>query len=316
MEQISNLKILYGIENNYRDITKKALIYHAKHNKSSNILHIPTNDNLRASMFGDHIFGVLKHIVIDNQIYDHNTEINIDITELLKNININDLIVKKSDWFDRTVTDPMKKLTMIHDNVMFKHGSLKEEFPEQVMAASFINKDNCVLELGANTGRNTIVIASILENDTNLVTLETDPNTCKMLEENRNINNFNFHIENSALSKRPLIQSGWCTIVSDELKAGHFRVNNITFEELEQKYNKKFDTLVADCEGALYYIFQDFPDMLKNINTVIMENDYWEISQKQQVDEILKQNGFSRVYSQAGGWGPCYNFFFETWKKL
>ena len=40
--------------------------------------------------------------------------------------------------------------------------------------------------------------------------------------------------------------------ISDELLPGYKPVNTITLEELNNKYNIEFDTLVLDCEGAFY----------------------------------------------------------------
>ena len=49
-----------------------------------------------------------------------------------------------------------------------------------------------------------IVIASIINNN-NFVSLESDTNIAKQLEENRILNSYTFYIENSALSKRKLM---------------------------------------------------------------------------------------------------------------
>jgi hypothetical protein len=65
----------------------------------------------------------------------------------------------------------------------------------------------------------------------------------------------------------------------------------------------------------LFYILQDFPTLLTNIQTIIMENDYTTLPPKLKVDEIITANGFKRVYAEAGGWGPCYHYFFEVWQK-
>ena len=46
-----------------------------------------------------------------------------------------------------------------------------------------------------------------------------------------------------------------------------------------------------------------------------MENDYGDVSQKLYVDSILIKNNFYTDYVEAGGWGPCYNNFYEVWKK-
>ena len=46
-----------------------------------------------------------------------------------------------------------------------------------------------------------------------------------------------------------------------------------------------------------------------------MENDYHDIIHKEHVDKILNSYNFNVDYVEAGGWGPCYNNFFEVWKK-
>jgi hypothetical protein len=73
--------------------------------------------------------------------------------------------------------------------------------------------------------------------------------------------------------------------------------------------------LVLDCEGAFYYILMDMPEILNNINLIIMENDYHDINHKRYIDNILRENNFIVEYSQQGGWGPCFHNFFEVWKK-
>ena len=68
------------------------------------------------------------------------------------------------------------------------------------------------------------------------------------------MNNLNFHIESSALSNRKLIQIGWDTIPSDTLKNDYSWVNIITLDNLKNKYNIEFDTLVLECECAILKI--------------------------------------------------------------
>ena len=192
---------------------------------------------------------------------------------------------------------------------------MKQELSEQKMSVRYLRGQEKVLEIGGNIGRNSLVIASILENSNNLVTLESDVNISKQLSENRDLNNMKFHIEISALSKRKLIQKGWNTKPSETLEPNFKWVNTITFEQLETKYNIKFDTLVLDCEGAFYYILMDMPEILDNINLIIMENDYTVLGQKIYIENILTKNNFYVDYTEKGGWGPCHNNFFEVWKK-
>jgi hypothetical protein len=60
----------------------------------------------------------------------------------------------------------------------------------------------------------------------------------------------------------------------------------------------------------------DMPEILNNINLIIMENDYWDINKKNFVDDVMKKNGFYVDYKKEGGWGPCFDCFFEVWKKI
>lgn len=185
------------------------------------------------------------------------------------------------------------------------------------MAARYLTGNEKVLEIGGNIGRNSLVIGYILKEkgNNNFVTLESDIDITKQLTENRDLNNLDFHIESSALSKRNLIQIGWDTIESNVLLDGYKKVNTITLEELYAKYKIDFDTLVLDCEGAFYYILMDMPEILNNVNLIIIENDYFDISKKLYVDEILKKNNFYVDYVEGGGWGVCSDYFFQVWKK-
>ena len=168
-----------------------------------------------------------------------------------------------------------------------------------------------------NIGRNSLIIASILNNNNSnsLVTLESNTEYSQQLIHNKTQNNLDFFVENSALSKQKLIQQNWKTFASETLLDGYQNVSIINFEELTQKYNIEFDTLVLDCEGAFYYILLDMPEILNNIKLIIMENDYEDPSHKIYVDSVLKSAGFYIDYIEGGGWGHFANNFFEVWKK-
>jgi FkbM family methyltransferase len=293
--------ITYGIQDNTIDVTNICL----ERLMINNIITIPCGDNKRCIYFTDPLYGVLKKIFVTLNGFTYEYEYYFEVK-----INTLDGVITtiNSKEIDN-------KLNYIHGNLKFKYGNIYDELPEQKMAVRFLTGNEKVLELGGNIGRNTLVIASILKGDHNFVTLECDANTVKQLTENRDLNNFKFPIEDSALSKINLIQKGWDTVPSDIVFDGFTKVKTINFEDLKTKYGINFDTLVADCEGALYYIFKDMPEILNNINLIIMENDYWDIAKKQYIDDVMKQYNFDRIYVEGGGWGPCVDFFYEAWKK-
>lgn len=296
------MKIYYGKLNNLIDVTTIC----ATQLISNNVITIPSGDNERSRFFSDPLVGVHKYIYIeqdDGTINSYDESLEIKINVLNEDIHFE---IKQS------VDDRIRHL---HSILKIKNGSFNDELPEQKMAVRYLTGDEKVLEIGGNIGRNSLIIASMLKNDNNLVTLESDPNIAKQLTENRDINNLKFHIENSAISKRKLIQKKWDTIPSDVLLDGYQWVNTISLDNLRAKYSINFDTLVLDCEGAFYFILMDMPEILDGINLIIMENDYWDLSKKNYVDDVLKENGFHVAYRESGGWGPCYNNFFEVWKK-
>ena len=308
-----NYIITYGTLEKNIDITKVALEKCVK----EKILYIPSGDCDRASIFTDPVIGILKSIFIKDKsnniyLYNHHQDIYIDIEKniIYDNDNVPDNIISiHKNYFNI--------LKNIHKKLKIEYGTFNDEFPEQLMATSNLKGSEKVLEIGANIGRNSLIIAHILNkhNNNNFVSLECDDVSVKKLETNKNINNLNFKIEPSALSKRKLIQKGWDTMCSDVLLPGYKNVNTITLEELNKKYNIVFDTLVLDCEGAFYYILQDMPEILNNIKLIIMENDYHDYSHKHYIDTVLKNNKFYVHFSQAGGWGPCQSHFFEVWKR-
>ena len=57
------------------------------------------------------------------------------------------------------------------------------------------------------------------------------------------------------------------------------------------------------------------PEILNGINLIIMENDYWVINHKLEINRVLLENNFYVDYIERGGWGPCYNNFYEVWKR-
>lgn len=297
------MKITYGIRDNVIDVTK---LCKERLLTKNNIIIIPSGDCKRAKYFTDPIKGIKKKIFIENDGIINEYEDNLEIGINIINNNINIINVES-------------QLKNIHSKLKIKHGSMKKELQEQKMVVRYLRGQEKVLEIGGNIGRNSLVIASILKNSNNLVTLESNIDISKELSENRDLNNMKFHIESSALSKRKLIQKG-CGLTartkpSETLKPNFKWVNTITFENLKTKYNIEFDTLVLDCEGAFYYILIDMPELLDNINLIIMENDYHVLKEKKYIDNILTKNNFYVDYTEKGGWGPCRNNFFEVWKK-
>jgi len=222
------------------------------------------------------------------------------------------------DILDRLCVDSL--LQTLQSKIQLLCGSFQDEMPEQKMAIRYLTGNEKVLEIGSNIGRNSMIISKLLTDSANLVTLETDSNIVPILREHKRINNLNFHIEHAALSLRKLVQRGWDTIPSDTVPDGFTPVNIISYAELKKKYNLDFDTLVVDCEGALYYILLDMPEILEHVKLIMMENDYYNELHKKYVDEVLRAHNFNVVYAEPlvgyeGLFPHTRDEFYQVWKR-
>jgi FkbM family methyltransferase len=227
------------------------------------------------------------------------------------------------DKFNKEVLDRLcidALLQTLQSKIQLLCGSFQDEMPEQKMAIRYLTGNEKVLEIGSNIGRNSMIISKLLTDSANLVTLETDSNIVPILREHKRINNLNFHIEHAALSLRKLVQRGWDTIPSDTVPDGFTPVNIISYAELKKKYNLDFDTLVVDCEGALYYILLDMPEILEHVKLIMMENDYYNELHKKYVDEVLRAHNFNVVYAEPlvgyeGLFPHTRDEFYQVWKR-
>lgn len=294
------MQVFYGIHNNYRDVTilARKFVY-------GDYLILPEEASLKSRVFTDHIVGTIKHVKVafqDGHMItirgDHACRINL-----------------------KTQRDELPNadhyLQHVHSSLIFRYGSLSDEYPEQLMAVKYVLPQATVLEIGGNIGRNSLVIASLLSDDRRLVTLESAEMISAHLDENKTLNNFHFHIESAALSLRQLIQKDWVTLPSETLRVGYDRVKTITLVELRNKYKDlHFDTLVADCEGALYYILRDMEELLDGIRVIIVENDYTVLQEYKFVRKIFRHRHFTLISSQNGGWGVCQPAFFQVWIRF
>tara|TARA_B100000035_G_scaffold289936_1_gene276686 strand:+ start:5096 stop:6718 length:1623 start_codon:yes stop_codon:yes gene_type:complete len=198
--------------------------------------------------------------------------------------------------------DTRMRLSEYHKIINISYGDKYEELVEQYLVMKYITPSDVILEIGGNIGRVSCLVSTIIDNDDNLLVLECDKLLYKKLLQNKIQNNLHFNIENKALSSIELYQLGWNTYTIDESKnlddesfSQLQKVDCITLDEINKKYNIHFNTLIIDCEGAFYYIIQSFPNILNNICKIIIENDYPTWERKQFVEDILLKHNFETI---------------------
>lgn len=324
------MKFLYGYGGiHYIDISsivfKKCL--------KDNGIFVPSGDGNRAELIGwDPYPNILKHIVV----VDHNNERY--IYESTKEIDIkfrsisSQLINEKNPkiWWNsvgKFIKDPVDRLNRLQKKINLKHirnGGFEAEYPEQLMCMRNVKENDRVLEIGGNMGRTAHIIHTIINNPKNHIVMECNKETAQQLRENLDMNGYtDLRIETAALSKTKLYNSykwgGPKPVEESEVTSDMVVQPTISYSELCEKYDIDFDVIVADCEGSLFYILLEDPNILDNIHTIVIENDYNDMNHKLAVDVILKQKGFSLVYQEKGvpdaTWSVCYEIFYEVWKK-
>lgn len=184
---------------------------------------------------------------------------------------------------------------------------LRTEREEQVQAETYITEDCVVLELGARYGTVSCIINKKIKTPDQMVVVEPDPRVWPALESNMKINDCVFPIIRGFVSKQKLglIQPdsdayGTTAIVSNESD-----IPSLTLDEIQSKYNLKFNTLVADCEGFLEQFLDENPELYTQLKLIMFEKDY---PIKCNYDKIMHQ-------LQVHGFKQIVPGFHEVWAK-
>ena len=168
------------------------------------------------------------------------------------------------------------------------------EVSEQQLAREYILPSDTVLELGARYGSVSCCINKRLNNKQNQVVVEPDQRVWEALENNKKINNCNFHIikgfiSNSILDLTDhLSYNGYgTTSVKSELST----IPSYTLDSLGLNFN----VLVADCEGFLETFFDENPNFVKGLRLVLFEADRSDICDYSKIKKLLTGLNFKEI---------------------
>lgn len=228
--------------------------------------------------------------------YDHFLRFNSDFSEY-QSVRLGDLEYSKG-----------KRSMKFYDENDKPIDTIQFETVEQNQADEYITEDCTVLELGARYGTVTCVINKKLKNPLNQVSVEPDNIVWNALEKNIKDNNCNLHLIKGVISRTPLEikQYPGEGYSNSTVRAERSSLPNFTVEEIEKKYNLKFDTLVADCEGFLGDFFAENHHLYTQLKMVLFEKDCpWRCNYNV-ILKNLKDHGFTNLVSG----------FHDVWKKL
>jgi FkbM family methyltransferase len=136
-----------------------------------------------------------------------------------------------------------------------------EEIPERMAVLKHLNPQAGVLEVGANKGGVSSMIASVLHDPNNLVAVEPIQSTCDGLIDLGNQLGKKFQVfcgvvrginSNFLECKGNMNSYAVCTASTESSPT-----ENLTIDEIEQRFNILFDTVVIDCEGCYSSFLHD-----------------------------------------------------------
>ena len=193
------------------------------------------------------------------------------------------------------------------------------EKDEQMLVKKYIPHDGTVLELGARYGTVSCLITSILDDPTRHVAVEPDSSVIEALEKNRDRNGGKFHIFNGVVSNKnfTLKRLDCCEYGTYTEESDVPSLCSLSLDKLQNKYNLKFDCLVADCEGFFPQFIDENTWVLDQVRVIIYEKDGipWDGPRYEALDRVLTEKGFVLLESiPHPKWknNPTYN---SAWVK-
>ena len=170
---------------------------------------------------------------------------------------------------------------------------------EQDLANYFILENDIVLELGARYGSVSCIINSKLNNKKNQVVVEPDDRVWDALEKNKVNNNCEFNIVKGFISNKKLDLTNLDVCLggygSTFIESNDTKIPSYSLDEITNKYNLKFNVLVADCEGFLEVFFDENPFFYDNLRLIIFEADYSEKCNYDKIRNKLREKKFNEI---------------------
>lgn len=191
------------------------------------------------------------------------------------------------------------------------------EHSTRYLIKKYVKSDMYVLELGARYGTVSVYLDKLLYKPSEqLVCVEADDTVIPSLMKSRDLNEASFNIYNGTISKKELYMvyngCGWenKTYENPPENLQKRKVNTITLDDIQQKYNISFDCLIADCEGFLLDFILENTTFLDQLKIVIYEEDCCSshpinnsFIDYDRITSILTEKGFTLVETHTDSIG-------------
>lgn len=177
---------------------------------------------------------------------------------------------------------------------------LRTERKEQILAETYVEAEDTVLELGARYGTVSCATNKKLRVKTNHVVVEPDERVWEALEKNKERNGCEFHIVKGFLSRKTLglyDPDNWYGYGIKSKEDSSSTIPCFTLEEIEEQYGLRFNCLIADCEGFLEKFLDENPGFLGKLRLIIFEKDNPKECNYKKIKKNLADLGFIQKVS-------------------
>jgi len=173
----------------------------------------------------------------------------------------------------------------------------KAELYEKTLISHYLPENAKVLELGGGWGSVSKIIQQKINNKNNHIIIEPEnERATKLIQKGYKV--FNGIISNNVMwLEKKFVSRDIPTFNSQSIE------NIINIEKLEKMNNIKFDTIIADCEGALPKIFKENPQLFKQIKFIQIEYDWYRPECTKFRNKLLS-NGFISKQKLPLHWSP------------
>lgn len=176
------------------------------------------------------------------------------------------------------------------------------EVEEQKIVKRFIRENDTVLELGARYGSVSCNINKKLKNKRKQVSVEPDDRVWEALENNKKLNDCEFHIIKGFLSNKKLnltnkdnYHGGYGSTTIEDKES---TIPSYSMDEIKSISGVDcFNVLVADCEGFLETFLDENPKFIDELDLFIFEEDYGEKCNYPKIKKLLLDKGFNHIHS-------------------
>jgi len=133
-----------------------------------------------------------------------------------------------------------------------------DEAAERMAVLNHISPDDVVLEIGANIGGVSTLIASILSDSKNLVSVDPHKGNCKFLKREGKRIGKPFNVFYGVVKGPTLLSCTGSNTIGSYVHCEPCQSNpvteNLSISEIEMRYGLQFTVIVIDCEGCYEHL--------------------------------------------------------------